>query len=46
MAKRKITVEEKEIKRAEIKESVKKITFSLACFGVAALIIYIGSLVR
>ena len=46
MAKRKITVEEKEIKRAEIKESVKKITFSLACFGIAALIIYIGSLVR
>ena len=46
MAKRKITVEEKEIKRAEIKEGVKKIMFSLACFGVAALIIYIGSLVR
>ena len=46
MAKRKITAEEKEIKRAEIKESVKKITFSLVCFGIAALIIYIGSLVR
>ncbi len=46
MAKRKITAEEKEIKRAEIKKSVKKIAFSLACFGVAALIIYIGSLVR
>lgn len=46
MAKRKITAEEKEIKRVEIKESVKKIAFSLACFGVAALIIYIGSLVR
>lgn len=46
MAKRKITVEEKEIKSAEIKENVRKITFSLACFGIAALIIYIGSLVR
>lgn len=46
MAKRKITAEEKKIKRAEIKESVKKIAFSLACFGIAALIIYIGSLVR
>lgn len=46
MAKRKITAEEKEIKRAEMKEGVKKIAFSLACFGIAALIIYIGSLVR
>ena len=46
MAKRKITAEEKEIKRVEIKESVKNIAFSLACFGIAALIIYIGSLVR
>lgn len=46
MKRENITAEERAVKRYEIKENVRKIMFSLACFGIAALIIYIGSLVR
>lgn len=46
MEKRKITAEEREIRRAGVKEGFKKLLLSLACFGIAVLIIYIGSLVR
>lgn len=46
MKRENMTAEEKAIKRYERKESIKKIVFSVGCFAIVALIVYINFLIR
>lgn len=46
MKRENMTAEERAIKRYERKESAKKIAFSVGCFAIVALMVYINSLIR